>query len=203
LPHRAPIVLCRSPAELAALLRSEATPFRGRIRIPRDVDWDMSAFRDLPVRDGVEIVGERGALGSRPLLHSEYRNRQGEPSYGMFLVEGNDVRIEGLHLRGPMHPRNRRDEKIRNRAVNVRQTHGATPTGRRVVVADNEVEQWTSGIDVNSPDNLPSAAAYDARCDGGCPHLEPQEAGLVRVERNYLHHNAMDGEGGRLRRRRS
>ena len=59
----------------------------------------------IPLSSGVEIVGERGALGSRPLLYTDYRVED----HPLFIAEKtDDVRVEGLHLRGPYRPADRK-----------------------------------------------------------------------------------------------
>ena len=54
---------------------------------------------EIPLYSGVTLVGERGKLGSRPLLFTTYTDKVQRRA--MFEVCGNDIRVEGLHLRGP------------------------------------------------------------------------------------------------------
>ena len=54
-----------SPADLESKLRSD---FTGCIYIPADVTFDMSGCKTIPVHTGIWLIGEHGALGSRPTL---------------------------------------------------------------------------------------------------------------------------------------
>ena len=72
----------------------------------------------VPLQSGVELVGERGATGSRPLLYTDYR-AEGHP---LFVIDkADDVRVEGLHLRGPYRPADRKKELSRVNAIEVMQ----------------------------------------------------------------------------------
>lgn len=168
--------------------------------VPRDVSWEMTqpcgAFdelgrcvavpmHDVPIHSGVQLVGERGDLGSRPTLFTNDKS----VGYSLFVIEANDVRVEGLRMRGP------EAGACDNKQPYV---HGitvienpATQLGRNVVIADNELDEWP-GLGVKATgtvDFLEPPPGYDG------PRMRPADAGLVRVERNYIHHNARD-EGG-------
>ncbi len=196
-----PARICRSAADLNDLLRS---PYTGRVIIPSDARWEMRG-RDgqpltyIPLRSGVELVGQRGALGSRPLLYAGYRAE----GYPLFVIEGNDVRVEGLHLRGPYLPRDRKQELPGVHAIEVIQD-SAAQLGRRIVISGNEVEGFSVAAEIGGTIGTDEPADYDQACEPRpCPHPEPGDAALVRVERNYLHNNAMAGGGyGVVRRRR-
>src|SRR5262245_24417535 len=65
-------VKATSTADLADILNSD---YKGRIVIPRGAYWEMkdgagNPLRNVPVKSGVEIVGERGPLGTRPTLYT-------------------------------------------------------------------------------------------------------------------------------------
>ncbi len=188
-----PARVCRSAADLNDLLRS---PYTGRVIIPSDARWEMKG-RDgqpltyIPLRSGVELVGQRGALGSRPLLHAAYRAE----GYPLFVIEGNDVRVEGLHLRGPYLPRDRKQELPGVHAIEVIQD-SAAQLGRRIVISGNEVEGFSVAAEIGGTIATDEPADYDQACElRPCPHPEPGDAALVRIERNYLHNNAMAGSG--------
>jgi hypothetical protein len=104
-------------------------------------------------------------------------------------VKGNNVRFEGLHLRGP--EAGARDNKQPYvHGITVTQDP-MTMTGRNIVVADNELDEWPgSGVQVaGTVQYLVPPAGYTG------PRMRPGDAGLVRVERNYIHNNARDGGG--------
>ena len=154
----------------------------------------------------------------------------------MFEVCGNDIRVEGLHLRGPQTGENHSKEPPYFHGIRVFQAAGkraASPCladntpdipepirgqlGRNVVIADNEMEQWTGGAvsTLGVHGNIlidawkPYTCAGNSQCCGDPDGVFPPDpdddvcwkpltfadAGLVRIERNFLHHNARD-EGG-------
>lgn len=174
--------VCRTPAELDGLLRSG---FIGTVIIPRDADLDMTGLRDIPLRSGIRLVGQRGALGSRPVLRT--RDRSG---HSLFTIAGPDVVVQGLHLEGPStSPARGQDDVFALHLIEDPKLFRSSP--RPVLIADNEIAGW------------PGAAVY---VEGTVFMLEPPpkyhgprmrlvDANKVRVERNFIHHNARD-EGG-------
>jgi hypothetical protein len=187
--------ICRSAADLNDLLRSD---YRGRVIIPADARWEMKG-RDgvpltyIPLHSGIELVGERGALGSRPLLYTNYR-AEGHP---LFVIDkADDVRVEGLHLRGPYRPRDRKKELANVRAIEVVQD-SVTGAGRRVVVSDNEIDGFRDAVVVAGTiaKDEPRDYRRACSCHGRQWPADPLDPTLVRVERNYLHNNAMQGGG--------
>jgi hypothetical protein len=173
-----------SPAELAAVLKSD---YKGQVVIPRDVSWEMKEH-DLPLKSGVSVVGERGSLGSRPTLYANDRTSE----YSIFLVkDANDVRVEGLHLRGPeAGERNANKLPFYEFGVTVVQ-NPENQTGRNVVVTDMELDEWPgAGVSVAGTVQIDEPSpSYTG------PRMRPSDAGTVRIERSYLHNNARDGGG--------
>ena len=187
-PPQGTVQAC-SAGHLADILNSS---FQGRVIIPRDANWELkrgngAPVRDLEVKSGVEIVGERGALGSRPTLYTNDLST----GYDVFRVTGNDVRISGLHLRGPKPPstHDRIDPNID--AIQVFADYDAQ-TGRRVLIEENELDQWShAGVDVRGT----HAVLRPEEWDPAWTKPVPADASLVRVERNYIHDNIMDTKG--------
>ncbi len=182
-----------SPHELAARLQSGAPM---RLIVPADVRWEMkdcagNLLRNLPVGSGVQIVGERGDLGSRPLLYTNDKPKVNNES--IFRITGNDVRIEGIHLRG--------FKLVKDHAT--RQDpfyqHGITVVedfdemlGRRIVIADNEFDRWTGGgVNVVGSHDVVNPSKWQS----GWARPDRSDARLVRVVANYMHNNAQDGGG--------
>ncbi len=178
-----------SPGHLADVLNSE---FRGRIIIPRDAVWEMKGptgqpLRDLPVKSGVEIVGERGALGSRPTLFA----RDISTGYALLRVTGNDVRIAGIRFLGPKPASTHDRTEPTVQAIQVLEDFDQQ-LGRRVLIDDNEFEQWSSaGVSVRGAHEVRLPSEWDA----AWKKPVPADASLVRVERNYMHDNVMDAKG--------
>jgi hypothetical protein len=186
-----------SPAELNDVLRSD---FTGRVIVPGDVEWEMkdcdgTLLRRIPLHSGVELVGERGELGSRPLLYTKDKAQvdEGPRDDSLFRVVGNDVRIEGLHLRGhkPAADHTIKDDPFYLHAITVIED-ADQQLGRRVVIADNEFDQWTGGgVNLIGTNVVPNPGHWDP----GWAHLDRTDAYLVRVVGNYMHHNVVDGGG--------
>jgi hypothetical protein len=160
------------------------TPCGAKDEFGRCVDTQM---QDLPVKSGVQIVGERGALGSRPTL----RVRDKLVKYSLFRVTGAGVRIEGLRFVGP---KPASDHAKRDPYVNAIEVveDAEQKLGRNVLVTGSEFEQW-SGAGVSLIGAHGSVLLKD--WDPSWAKLAPSDAGLVRIEDNYFHHNAMDGGG--------
>src|SRR5262245_40865455 len=196
-----------SPVDLAEKL---ASGFRGQLIIPGGAEWNMvrpcgpdpeacracgadefgqCPLTHLPVRSGVSLVGERDPRGRRPVLVTSYARE----SYPLFQISANDVRVEGIHFRGPSRSTSLQQEKVG--AIQVIQDPVAG-LGRRVVIADDEFENWTD-FGVNVCGNYgagPGCGTLQPRePDARLPHTRREDAGLVRVERNYIHHNAREG----------
>ncbi|HVE68453.1 MAG TPA: VCBS repeat-containing protein [Solirubrobacteraceae bacterium] len=179
-----PSVRVNSPIELRDLLLREP-PYRGRILIPANARWTMTTeLLDVPVRSGVKIIGERGYLGSRPRLRWTSKL-----AGSIFVVTGTDVRIEGLHMVGPKPTRDHAKREDFFNAIHVKKNAADPP---RVVIADNEIEQWSGGAVLIGGDYYETTPD---KWDPARPYLGRRHIGLVRVERNYLHDNAMDGAG--------
>ncbi len=64
-------------------------------------------------------------------------------------------------------------------------------------MADNEIEGFTAAVGVRGTIGVNDPAAYHAPCAPApeCPYPRSTDAALVRVERNYLHNNAVSGGG--------
>jgi hypothetical protein len=216
-----------SAADLQAILTSD---FQGQVVIPAGAELDMSPFSLIPIRSNVSLIGERGLLGHRPIVLT--RTKAFEKNGGtwkpvdvlppypplglplparfegflLFEVQGNDVRIEGIHFRGSDGgDRDGRSPDLY--AINVLQIPdtkaetGPKELGRRVVIADNEFDAWTgSGVRVVNLLAYEAGVATKGYFDDGLKqdpdflHFGPDED-LLRVERNYFHHNANLDDG--------
>jgi hypothetical protein len=203
-----------TPLELYEVLRSD---FRGRVIVPAGVSWEMAIpcgardelgrcvnapMMNIPLRDGVQLVGERGPLGSRPILYTNYRLQ----SYNLFAVQGNDVLVRGIQFRGPA--AGLRDAKklpYGVAAIEVYADPGVDDPagkgeanrrrtfGRNIVIRDSEFNEWIStGVGVTGAVRFPRG---EVPTNYTGPRVRPEDAGLVRIEGNYFHHNARDSLG--------
>jgi hypothetical protein len=188
-----------SAAELEQVLRSD---FVGRVVIPRAANWEMvtpcggrdefgrcfdTPMRELPLKSGVQLVGERGPLGSRPTL----RVSDMSTKHSLLQVTGFGVLVEGLRFRGPKPAADHAKRAPYVDAIEVVED-AEQKLGRNVLIRDNEFEQWTGG-GVSLIGAHGSVLMKD--WDPAWKHLERKDAGLVRIEGNYFHHNTMDGGG--------
>lgn len=182
-PEPRRMVRVQSAAELEDTLRSG---FTGTVMIPRDVTWDLSGRRAIPLRSGIALVGERGALCSRPTLFTDSK----EETQHLFEVVGSGIRVEGLHLRGPAAgSRSAEQPYVTGIQVVVDRAAG---TGRGVFIVDNEFDEWTGGgVEVRST----MVARTPGQYLPAWPRPTRADADQVRIQGNYMHHNARDGGG--------
>jgi hypothetical protein len=177
-----PRVVVRSPAELVDTLNSS---FTGIIVVPQDVSWDLSDHTGLPLRSGVSLVGERGMLCNRPTLFDDNHEAP-----ALFELSANNVRVEGIHFRGPA-AGNRSAEQPYVHAIRVK-VDRAQALGRGILISDNEFNEWPgAGVTIKSMMSRRTPAEYDP----AWPRPTRADADQVRVERNFMHHNARDGGG--------
>jgi FG-GAP-like repeat len=159
------------------------------LTVPRSTTLDMSGRADIPIRSGVTILGERDAGGTPPMLFSNTKGDSTTPSNALFEILGNDVRIQSLALRGPEH--DNRDGS-QQRVTGIRVTLDPGHSGRNVVIADNDISEWTqAAVEVRSIYSARVLSEYAS----DWPYLTSSDAAQVRIEHNYIHHNSMDGEG--------
>jgi hypothetical protein len=186
-PGTAATKLVQSPDELERTLRADP-PFTGTVQIPKDVSWNMTGRADIPLRSGVWLVGERGGpFCTRPTLYTDTRQR-----HQLFSVLGSNVHVEGIHFRGPANGvRTAGGDYVHAILVTINRKDGI---GRDILVADNEFDEWTgAGVEVTTTNVSRIPGTYVADWD---PNRPPRkDVGQIRIERNDMHHNAMDGGG--------
>ena len=204
-PVKPATVRVSSASELNCVLRSQ---FKGLVIVPAGANWPMVGDDDcdpatpndrpltyMPLRSDVQLIGERGPLGLRPLLRVDYR-AEGYPLF--WIDQTNDVRIEGLHLVGPYAPRDRKNSLPGITALLIT-ANPARELGRRIAVVDNEIQGFTNAVAVKGTIVEDEPSVYDrhedCRAEPQRCRLRPAQADLIRVERNYLHNNAMKGGG--------
>ena len=192
-----------SSVELNAVLHSD---FVGRVIVPRDEVWELLGcdglpLGNIPLQSGVSLVGERGELGSRPTLFTNYMGEK----YTVFTVVGNDIHVEGLNFLGPKPAADHAKKDKYVDAILVRQDidRDVRAFGHRVTIVDNEFSQWPhAGVSVKGCLFLDDEGTGCEMVNGDIsdwdpawPHLEPSDADTLFVGYNYMHDNVMDGGG--------
>jgi hypothetical protein len=175
--------VCRSTRDLIGLLFSDYT---GRVIVPRNSDFDLGGLGDIPLRKGIRLVGERGDLGRRPVLRT--RDKRGR---ALFKIASPDVVVEGLHFQGPSaDPAEDQEDVFGIEVCQVPELFAGNPPP--VLIIDNELNAWPGGalhmfgsVQMIEPDPDPNYG----------PRMRTEDAAKVRVERNYIHHNARQGGG--------
>ncbi|MCA6117323.1 VCBS repeat-containing protein [Bradyrhizobium sp. WSM 1738] len=180
---------------LEQVLRSN---FVGCVIVAKDKFLNMTGRSEIPIRGGVTLMGERGELGSRPSLFTDAKCL--DPSvqprsdackgYSLFVITENNISVTGLHLRGPAKG---------SRSSQQPYIDGITITadpnmklGRGIYIAENEFDEWTgSAVGIGSTNKARTPEQYQAEWTA----LTKDDAGLIRVDRNFFHHNARDGGG--------
>jgi hypothetical protein len=184
-----------TPDQLEQVLRSD---FVGCVIVTKNKFLNMTGRADIPIRGGVKLMGERGELGSRPSLFADNKclNPELQPGsdecegYSLFVITGNNISVTGLHLRGPAKGSRSNQQRYVNGIRIIADPN--TQQGRNIYIAESEFDEWAgSGIDIISNNRARTPEQY-------LPEWTPltkADAGLIRVERNYFHHNARDGGG--------
>ncbi len=184
-----------TPDQLEQVLRSD---FVGCVIVTKNKFLNMTGRAEIPIRGGVKLMGERGELGSRPSLFADNKclNPELQPGsdecegYSLFVITGNNISVTGLHLRGPAKGSRSNQQRYINGIRIIADPN--TQQGRNIYIAESEFDEWAgSGIDIISNNRARTPEQY-------LPEWTPltkADAGLIRVERNYFHHNARDGGG--------
>ena len=170
-----------TPAMLHAILTSD---FKGEVIIPRDVCLNMTDYANLPLKDSVSLIGERGTLNSRPCIINENISESVE----LFITDGNNIRVEGIHFIGPQ--KGERDERLpATVCIRVYSTHDLKK-GKNIVIRDNEFNDWSgAAVGVRGLRH----AELSAYPDSSKPNIKNHRE--ILIERNYFHHNSLDEEG--------
>jgi FG-GAP-like repeat len=178
------VVTATDASHLAYTLASD---FTGTVFIPSNTTIGLGSLRELPVKSCVQILGTRHATDPGPLLYTDDKT---EP-YPLFLVTGHDARIKGVRLRGPSNgDRSASQELVTGIMV---QVDAGLGLGGNVAIEGNEAWFWT-GSAVYVLGQVPRVES-PAEVPAGTPVMTFDQAGLVRVARNSLHHNSRDGSG--------
>jgi hypothetical protein len=184
-----------TPDQLEQVLRSD---FVGCVVVVKNKFLNMTGRTFIPIKSGVTLRGERGEPGSRPSLFTDAKcadpalqpESEACEKYSLFEITGNNTAVTGLHLRGPANG----SRSSKQPYVNAIQVI-ADPDqklGRGIYIGESEFDEWTgSGVDVISTRRARTPEQYLPEW----ARLTRDDAGLIRIERNFFHHNAREGGG--------
>lgn len=139
----------------------------------------------IVINRDVRIVGERGPMCERPIVHLSRKD-----SAAMWVVRQGNVEIRGIHFLGAADTeKNRSSSQDGYSAILVIRSVEAAD---RLLIVDNEFNEWTgAGVDVQSLHDVRSVAEYQ----NDWPRPTEADGDKLRIERNYFHHNAREGTG--------
>jgi VCBS repeat protein len=170
-------------AELARVLRNDE--YRGVICIPDWAVMDLSYQHNLPLRDGVTLLGTRSGVLEGALLYTTDMRED----YALFEVRGQNVRIQGLRLIGPS-TSYERNPKVGG--IHIITAEWGRPAARGVVVEGNELAAWPEAavavrgdIEIDRPEDVPDSA----------PRMSWFTSRDVLITNNYFHDSVRDGSG--------
>lgn len=173
--------------DVADLAYTIASDFTGTVFIPSNTTMDLWGLQRLPIKSCVQLRGTRQGLDEGALLFTDYKGE----AYPLFVVTGHDVRIEGLRFRGPSDgKRDGSQEAVTGIQVFVDSSLGL---GGNVIIDHNEAWFWTAAA-VGVAGKVPHVGTLP-EVPASTPLMTYAQAGLVRITRNFLHHNSRDGLG--------
>jgi hypothetical protein len=143
-------------------------------------------FRGAFIDRSVRIIGERGPLCERPIVRLNNENVSG----GMWVIRRGNVEIRGIHFIGAANTEsNRSSSQVGYSAIHAIR---AVETKERLLIIDNEFNEWTrSGVYIVGKHGDLIWEKYST----DWPRPTEADGDMVRIERNYFHHNAKDGTG--------
>jgi hypothetical protein len=144
------------------------------VRVTGSFELDAARVPDaVKIPEGITLRGDRRTTSLGPEL--------GLSRFGVMLsVEGDQTRITGLRLRGPNTAREQDDKKQGSNGIIAGQAF-------HTIIDHNDGSDWYGGAVLVT--GQPGPAASENVCSGNT------FTNNVRVSRNFLHHNLMDGEG--------
>jgi hypothetical protein len=167
--------------------------FTGTIQIPGEMN--LSNFLEIPIRSCVRITSSRRGLDQGGIIYTDSlpSGSGEEEAYALFDVRGHDVRLDGFRFRGPSRDGGAITDGSQGRVSGFRITQNSTlGLGGNVVVENVNAWFWTKeAISVNG--QVYATTVEDVAPD--TPLVGVDQAGLVRVSRSFIHHNARDGLG--------
>jgi Right handed beta helix region len=157
-----PVVTITASSHKPLLVAALNTP-NTTINVANHVEMDLSNYASLPVAEGVQLLGGRASREPGPLLYTDTRPPK------LLVVQGDNVRISGLRLRG----------SVMGVGSGDRATAISIDSRVNVEIDNNELSGW-NGAAVEVNDYYNRIAYYQD----------------VRVHDNYIHHNQNEGAFG-------
>jgi type II secretory pathway pseudopilin PulG len=185
----------RTVRTATALVRLLDSSYQGVIFIPGDTRINMAGHQNVVINSGVTLRSDRGGTRLGGLIYTNDFDRR----YDLFVVEGSNVRIEGLRIRGPS---TSEDESHTVVGIRVRAAYPAgTPLGvsRQVLIRGNELSAWpgaavavSGAIDyADCFDDLPVADQTIRPWHA----IAKTQASQIAIVGNYIHHNLRHNHG--------
>ena len=128
------------------------------------LDFSLGAYGNMPVAQGVTLIGTRTPRQRGPLLHTRSRPKK------LLVIRGNDVRISGLRIQGAD-----TDVSGGDRSAAITVSPGKDVRIDRIEIDNNELSGWND-------------AAIRVR-DGYDRIRYDQNPWSVRIHDNFIHHN--------------
>src|SRR5262249_13458140 len=164
--------------------------FHGTLFIPNGVHLDLSHKYNLPLREGVTLMGgrsgvEEGASIQTSDLDGPVDATGKHTGYSLFDVSGANVTVQGLRIFGPS----------RSYDVDLLDVRGfllKSDRYRNFLIENCELAGWTAA----AVDIIGAIVAHTVdEVPAGAPHMSRSEAYQIRVVHNYIHDNVRDGLG--------
>jgi hypothetical protein len=155
-----------------------------------DGNFNFAIVRDqyagVIINRSVRIIGERGLLCERPIVRLNNGNDEG----AMWKIAQGNVEIRGIHFIGAADTdRNRSSSQPGYSAIFAIR---AVESKERLLIIDNEFNEWTgSGVHVVGKHGDLIWEKYST----DWPRPTEADGDMLRIERNYFHHNAKDVTG--------
>lgn len=177
----APLYRVASTADALVTMLNEDAP--GAIYVPPGVGLDLSRYRNLPLKKGVHLFGGRSGTTEGGHVYDLNDGTSPPPcvdanpcdaNYPLFVVQGDDVRIDHLRIEGPY--KGGDPNTIRAHATGIAVNAAAY---KNFQIDHSELWGWNEQAIVISG-------------NGG---LDFHDAQSWRVLDNYIHDNVQDGGG--------
>jgi hypothetical protein len=167
------------------LLEALNTP-NTTVYVRNHVALDLSSEDGIRIREGVKLVGGRDARHVGPLLFTTTRPKR------LFRIQGDNVRITGLRIRGPELGIGEGDDNVSRSIVIDLSALGGRPFGssNKIEIDNNELYGWSgAAIRVQDYDESSGTVRVHGKING-------TNVDAVHIHDNFIHHNQHEGKQG-------